>query len=369
MARKLVLILIVLAVVASCSITPAEYALKEQPAHHTNRGFRNLHIEDPNKSFFSFMRVRLFGDEVWADHEKTAADVPVQPLDLGRVKKPGPGLQVSWLGHSTFLLQYGGLNILTDPVFSDRPSPMPFAGPKRYVPHVVNYYDLPAIDFVVISHNHYDHLDTKAIKILGSAPTYLVPLGIGEWLLDEGVVASKIIEMDWWQRTLPAQTGKPVTITAQPSQHWSSRGLGDRRKTLWASWRIDFADTSVWFAGDTGYNPVTFREIGDSAGPVDLALIPIGAYAPRSFMQAYHVDPDEAVMIHRDVQARRSIGMHWGTFPLTAEDPMDPLHRLAGARLREGLSLHEFSTLAIGETISLTAPVVTAQQIAPKAAQ
>jgi N-acyl-phosphatidylethanolamine-hydrolysing phospholipase D len=353
-ARKIVMLLMMMAAVASCSFSPAEHMIEGQPPHHTNLGFQNIHIEDPNKSFFSFLWLRLFGDEVWADVEKTAADVPFQLLDINQIQNPASGLQVSWLGHSTFLLQHNGINILTDPIFSNRASPLSFTGPKRYVPHAMDYGVLPPIDFVVISHNHYDHLDSKTIARLANTPTYMVPLGLKKWFVKQGINKDKVIEMDWWQRVAPNTGDTTLTITAQPSQHWSARGLGDRRKTLWASWRLDFSDVSVWFAGDTGYNPVTFKEIAETAGSVDLALIPIGAYSPRSFMKPYHVNPDEAVMIHQDIKARRSIGMHWGTFALTAEAPMDPPHRLAGARAREGLLLNEFSTLAIGETIVMT---------------
>ncbi len=351
-ARKLIIILLAMAAISNCSFAPTEQALTGAPAHHTTTGFKNLYIEDPSKSFFSFLRLRMFGDEPWADHAKTAGDVPFQMLDRSRVMNPPEDqLQVSWLGHSTFLLQYKNINILTDPIFSDRASPLGWTGPKRYVPHVVNYSLLPAIDYVVISHNHYDHLDDTAVKLLGATPLYVVPLGLKNWFLDQGIPDNRIQELDWWQTADQSLTGPSVQIEAQPSQHWSARGLFDRRATLWASWRIHLHDTSIWFAGDTGYNPILFKEIGEKRGPMDLALIPIGAYDPRSFMQTYHVDPDEAVMIHQDIGARRSIGMHWGTFPLTAEEPMDPPKRLQAAREREGLTEVDFRALDLGQTV------------------
>ena len=352
-ARIVIVLLLSSALLASCSFSPAEKHLEGAPAHHTTRGFKNLYIDEPNKSFFTFLRMRLFGDNPWADHEKTAGDVPIQMLDIARVTAPPTEqLQVSWLGHSTFLIQYQGINILTDPIFSDRASPFGFAGPKRYTRHVVNYRELPPIDFVVISHNHYDHLDDTAAKILGNEPVYLVPLGLADWFEDQGVRADRIQQFDWWDVDTPETEGASLKVEAQPSQHWSARGLFDRRKTLWASWRIELGDKSFWFAGDTGYNPRLFREIGERAGPVDLAFIPIGAYDPRSFMKTYHVDPDEAVMIHRDIGALKSLGMHWGTYPLTAEEPMDPPRRLAAAREREGLPETDFRALTLGETIT-----------------
>ena len=351
-ARILIALLLSSALLASCSFSPAEEQLEGAPAHHTTRGFKNLYIEEPNKSFFTFLRMRLFGDEPWADHEKTAADVPFQMLDVDRITSPAPDqLQVSWLGHSTFLVQYQGINILTDPIFSDRASPFGFAGPKRYTQHVVNYSQLPPIDFVVISHNHYDHLDDTAARMLGNRPVYLVPLGLTDWFTDQGISPTRIREFDWWDVATPETPGPAIRVEAQPSQHWSARGLFDRRKTLWASWRIELAGKTLWFVGDTGYNPRLFKEIGERAGPVDLAFIPIGAYDPRSFMQTYHVDPDEAVMIHGDIGAKQSLGMHWGTYPLTAEEPMDPPRRLAAAREREGLSEKDFRALTLGQTI------------------
>ncbi|WP_262694420.1 MBL fold metallo-hydrolase [Kordiimonas aquimaris] len=358
--RKVVLLLILVAGISSCSIRPTEYALDDAPSHHTTRGFKNIHVEDPNKTFFSFLRMRMFGGVQWADHTATANLVPYQMLDLDKVRKPAAAPQISWLGHSTFLIQYQGINILTDPIFSDRASALGFTGPKRYTPHTVDYTELPPIDYVVISHNHYDHLNDTAIRVLGSNPKYLIPLGLKEWLMNEGVSETSISELDWWQQANPSFTRgltHALQIEAQPSQHWSARGIFDRRKTLWASWHINFGDLSIWFAGDTGYNPIQFKEIGEKNGPVDLALIPIGAYDPRDFMQTYHVDPDEAVEIHKDLKARKSIGMHWGTYPLTAEEPMDPIQRLRQARVREDISPSEFGTMKLGATMVLHNPM------------
>ncbi len=352
-ARKTIILLLGAALVASCTVTPRDIAIDGAPAHHTTRGFKNTVITDPNKTFFSFIRLRLFDDEKWADHEATAGDVPFQMLEIDRVNNPSDTLQVSWLGHSTFLIQYQGLSILTDPIFSDRASPVSFAGPKRYVPHVVDYSLLPPIDFVIISHNHFDHLDDTAVKLLGNRPYYFVPLKLRSWFLDQGIEANRVQELDWWEIADPVRTGPNLRIEAQPSQHWSARGLYDRRKSLWASWHLTIGDKSLWFAGDTGYNPLQFKEIGAKNGPVDLALIPIGAYDPRAFMKTYHVDPDEAVMIHRDIGALQSIGMHWGTYALTAEEPMDPPRRLAAARLREGLAPDAFRAIDIGQTVIL----------------
>ncbi len=322
------------------------------PVHHTKDGFRNLYLEDPQKNFFSFIAMRFFGEEQWAEHAQYAEKIPHQMLDLQKVQQPVAQPQISWLGHSTFLIQYQNINILTDPIFSDYASFTSLAGPQRYVPHVVNYDDLPQIDYVIISHNHYDHLDEPTIIRLQQQkemPHFYVPLGIGEWLADYDIPAEKFTEMDWWD----SQRMGDLQITATPSQHWSARGLFDRRETLWASWYVQIAGFQFWFAGDTGFNERLFKEIGTSIGEVDLALIPIGAYAPRDFMKPYHINPAEAVKIHQLINAKQSVGMHWGTFPLSAEDPTEPPRLLKEALVDLNLDEGSFRALTLGETLIL----------------
>ncbi|WP_395339298.1 MBL fold metallo-hydrolase [Ningiella sp. W23] len=312
--------------------------------------FKNVHLQDKNKTFFDFMKMRFFGAAPWANHASLAHTVSTQTPNLQKILSPPDSPLVTWLGHSMFLIQYQGKTILTDPIFSERASPVSFAGPKRYIPHPLDYSLLPDIDIVVISHDHYDHLDEKAIRSLGNTAHYYVPLGLKSWFLSKNVLNENISEMDWWDTVIIDEN---ITIEALPSQHWTARGLGDRFASLWASWAITFSDFTVWFAGDTGYNSKVFKPIGEHLGTVDLALIPIGAYAPRWFMQDYHVNPKEAVMIHQDLQAKRSIGMHWGTFPLTAEAPAEPAERLQEALSELGLTSAEFGVLAIGESAEI----------------
>lgn len=345
------ILLVVLSLCGACSAqtlsSTADTLKADIPAHHTENGFTNPHIDEPDKNFFSFLRMRFFGDEQWADHEALAEQIPVQPVDIERITSPQNKLQVTWLGHSTFLIQYQGKNVLTDPIFSDRASPMSFAGPKRYIPHVIDYTKLPPIDAVVISHSHYDHLDVEAVEILVNNTHFFVPLKLKQWFIDQDVSAKNVTELDWWQ----SQEHNGVSLQALPSQHWSARGIGDRFETLWASWSIKIADKHVWFAGDTGYNPIQFKQIGDAVSAVDLALIPIGAYAPRWFMQTYHVNPEEAVQIHQDIGALKSIGMHWGTFPLTAEPPAEPPQKLDEAKQRMQIDDQAFITMVVGQTL------------------
>jgi len=309
----------------------------------------NNHIDHPNKSFWTFLKLRWFGEEQWADYEKAADLIPKTIVDLNQLESNQS--QVTWIGHSSFLLQLGSVNILTDPVFSERASPVSFAGPKRYTLPALMPEQLPKIDAVVISHNHYDHLDEKSIRALGNEPMYFVPSGLKAWFIDVGIDPSRVQELRWWQKLELDGFG----VTALPSQHWSARGLGDRHKTHWASWLINAGGKTLWFAGDTGYNDKDFVEIGNYIAKqhqqLDIALIPIGAYGPRHFMKTYHVNTEEAVQIHRDVQARFSIGMHWGAFPLTSEWPMEPYEWLNRLRDEGKVGTYPFETLKIGETI------------------
>lgn len=320
---------------------------RARPAHHTDEGFRNLYIESAEKSPFSFLMMKFFGDTPFSDQAAEAHLVPVAEPAIESIHDPADKVQLSWLGHSSFLIQYAGLNLLTDPILSDRASPVSFAGPKRLVVKPIELEDLPSIDFVVISHNHYDHLDIKTIRTLANQAQFIVPLKLKDWFVSLDVPAAGVYELDWWQ----SFSASNIEFTATPSQHWSARGLFDRNKTLWAAWHIRIDNFTLWFGGDTGYNPVQFKEVARKLGAVDLGLIPVGAYSPRWFMGPQHVNPEEAVKIHQDIQATRSIGMHWGTFQLTAEPMMEPVERLQKARLAAKLRDDEFFTMAIGETL------------------
>lgn len=342
-ASSATVLLIVVFWLCACSSAPREVSAP----HHTEEGFQNVYAEPNDRNIFSFFWMRWFGDRPWADQAEQAYLVPVMDAQLPTINQPGEEPQVTWLGHATFLLQYQGLNILTDPIFSDRASPVSFAGPERLTPKPMDFSKLPPIDLVVISHNHYDHLDEKSINMLGSDPHYLVPLGLRSWLIDHGIDSRRITELDWWQQV---QVGS-VELTATPSQHWSSRSLFDRNETLWASWLITIDDWTAWFGGDTGYNPVQFKEIGDYADTIDVALIPIGAYQPRWFMKTNHVNPAEAVMIHKDLDARMSLAMHWGTFQLAAEGIKETLDDVFTAREEHQVPETDFLIMAIGATM------------------
>ncbi len=346
---KYTLLGISLFLIAACSGTGpvAEFDPTAPKAHHTEDGFRNLYIDDENKpGFFSFLfRVRL--QEDWPDEDELIENspTPTTEVNLEKVRHPDPDkLQVTWIGHSTFLLQKNGINILTDPIFSDRASPFASLGPRRYSQPAIALNDLPEIDAVIISHNHYDHMDEATIEALGNNPRWYVPLNNGGLFKEAGI--TNIKELDWWEDERHGGT----TYTLTPSQHWSGRGLFDRYKALWGGWAVQFAgDTDrIWFGGDTGYNDIQFKQIGDRLGPFNLSLIPVGAYDPRWFMKAAHANPEDAVQIHLDVKSQHSIGMHWGTFVLTSEPVTEPPVRLKKAVKDAGLPPQSFITLPIG---------------------
>ena len=310
--------------------------------------FQNPYTVAPQKSFFSFLWMRMRTDWVDVTEASQVPKVKVNPVELRSSQQD----QVLWLGHSTFLIQVDGVNILTDPVFSERASPVSFAGPKRYTPIALKLDELPQIDAVVISHNHYDHLDQDSITKIETDhdPFWYVPLKNRPLLEEAKVPKKQIIELDWWQEsssTLGSQKSV-VKFTATPAQHWSARGLFDRNEMLWSSWAIQINDYKVFFGGDTGYNKSYFKDIGQRLGPFDLGLIPIGAYAPRAFMRYSHVEPRESVKIHIDIKAKQSFGAHWGTFPLTAEPIMDPPKRLKEALKDSKLSAQSFITPILG---------------------
>jgi len=295
--------------------------------------------------------------------DRSAADRPVALPVLHEPRATAPArpgeLSATWVGHATVLLRIGGRNVLTDPMFSPRASPFSWTGPDRRTPLPFALAALPHIDVVLISHNHYDHLDEASVLGLqrqaGGAPLFIVPRGLDAWFRDLGI--TNVRSQGWWE-TRPVREAAPgMQVTGVPAVHWSARGLFDRNASHWGGWVLQAGGHSVYFAGDTGYGDGRdFRQIGQRFPALDLALIPVGAYEPRWFMRAQHVDPAEAVQLFRNLGARRALGIHWGSFVM-ADEPLDaPIAAVDAARRSQGVAESDFRLLAHGETWEIAPP-------------
>ncbi len=241
----------------------------------------------------------------------------------------GSTIRATFVNHATVLIQTGGQNILTDPIWSERASPLSWAGPRRFKPPGIEFQDLPPINAVLVSHNHYDHMDLPTLRRLAEIhnPVFIVPLGNAAYLQRANI--SNIRELDWWQETAVGT----VTVYAVPAQHWSRRGLFDTNRALWAGYYVTHREGAVFFAGDTGMND-HFGAVRDRLGAPDLALLPIGAYLPRWFMAPQHIDPFEAVAAHAELGARQTMAIHFGTFALGDDGQDQPVDDLT-------LALHD----------------------------
>jgi len=271
---------------------------------------------------------------------------PAQPAPPAEIQE---GARVTFINHSTFLIQTKDYNILTDPHYGTRASPVSWAGPKRVRAPGVRFEDLPRIDVVLVSHNHYDHTDLETLKRLQRVfrPLFLVAQGNKDWFEANGL--KPVQEFDWWQETQIETGGSTLRVTFVPAQHFSARGIFDRNRTLWGGFVFENLGLRFFFAGDTGYND-HFKEIRKRLGAPDVALLPIGAYEPRWFMQEGHMNPEDAVMAHLDLEARNSFGIHFGTFADLTDEPIDePVIRLREELRRRQLSPEEFRALSFGE--------------------
>lgn len=308
--------------------------------HFDGTRFHNLHGHRTDRSLRDLWRWHRSGNRAaWPEN------VPVTPA---KPPERSEAARITMVGHASMLIQVAGLNILTDPVWSERASPVAFAGPRRVTAPGIAFDDLPPIDAVLLTHNHYDHLDLATLRRLHArhAPRFIMPLGTDATVRRAGRDLRMTVA-DWRD----AVRLGPATITLTPSHHWSSRGLRDRRMALWTGYWIATDHTQIWFAGDTGYGDGTlFRDLRADLGAPDIALIPIGAYEPRWFMAPQHVAPEQSVQIFGDIGARQALGFHWGTFQLTDEPRDAPVELLQQALAQAGIDPTRFVALHPGQT-------------------
>lgn len=326
---------------------PPDFNPCTDKSHHTKKGFRNPKgspRRQPLTGELAREAAHFMGEMLTAlKHNPFPADHVIPESTALRQYAANPSLQkLLWLGHASFLIKMGELTVLTDPYLTDYASPFPTPSTKRLVPSAIAIESLPSVDVILVSHNHYDHLDTKALLRLARRfprACVVVPLGLTGLIKKQGF--QRVFELDWYESV----DIEGLTVTGVPAIHMSRRGLTDMNKTLWCGFALQTGHSKVYFAGDTAYGPV-FKQIGQIVGPFDLGLVPIGAYQPRSLMRMVHTTPEEAVAIGEDIRAKKLIGMHWGTIRLTTEPMMEPK-----TRFLEAHSDIPRQTLRIGETV------------------
>ncbi|MDX1292945.1 MAG: MBL fold metallo-hydrolase [Hyphomonas sp.] len=344
--RAILVVLVLLGCTAGITImwafiksrAPLEYEVSD---HFDGRRFINPTLsEQLHPGLSDVLGMITEGRPTWPNDVATTGS-PQMDTDLDQ-----DGMAVTFVNHATFLIQMPGVTILTDPVWSDRASPVSWSGPRRVRAPGVDFDALPAVDVVVISHNHYDHLDLPTLQRLNArfSPQFVVPLG--NRLLLESIGISEVRELDWWE-SIDALSGTQIVLT--PAQHSSGRGLFDRGRSLWGSFFIKRGSRSLYFGGDAGYS-THFADIRERLGAPEIALLSIGAYEPRWFMAPLHMNPAEAVIAHRDLAAGLSIGMHFGTFQVAAEGFDSPWADLADALERHAIAPESFITFPEGDT-------------------
>jgi len=334
---RLITLIVMMGVLSACSSN--EYKNSD---HHSGGRFYNHADEVPHSRWAALKWIMTRKPGFWPEwRENTNQPVLAGPLKAGE-------LSATFINHATFLLQIKNINCLTDPIFSERASPFSWLGPKRVRAPGLLLKDLPHIDCVVISHNHYDHMDKNSIHDLAEKdnPIFIVPLGNANLVKSFG--AHKVVELDWWQQT-PLPDGE-TTVTLVPAQHWSARGLFDRNQALWGGFVIRSPSLKIYFAGDTGYGNF-FSDIKKKLGPMDVSFLPIGAYLPKWLMQHHHMNPEEAVQAHVDLGSQLSLAMHFGTFQLSDEGIDDPVRELQVALEKRGFNKDRFQANSNGKTI------------------
>lgn len=308
----------------------------------------------PQKSFWTAMKWRWTRTPaIWPDSRSIKFSPTVgQPLK-------GQQTAVTWIGHSSFLLEFENFRVLTDPVYSKTVGPVSWLSPKRIVEPGVKLSETPKVDLILISHDHFDHMDLPTLEYFAARDNPVVIAGKGNKKLLEETGFTKVIELEWWEKHVLAE-GTDVTFV--PAQHWSTRTLLSRNSTLWGGFFLKTKGKTLYFVGDTGYHQNLFKQIQERVGTPDFSFIPIGAYAPRDFMRDQHVDPKEAFDLHVDMKSKQSVGMHFGTFQLSDEAIDEPCELLSIESKLRGVALNEFSCMEIGETRFLFKPELRAEK-------
>jgi N-acyl-phosphatidylethanolamine-hydrolysing phospholipase D len=302
------------------------------PAKRSAEAFKNVDPAYRRASYYERLHSLIVGS-TWLVPERRVAPLASVAPDVRALRENGHQATVTWIGHSTLLVQLDGVTFLTDPIWAGRSGPFGgLVGVNRFTPPPVRLEDLPPIDFVLISHDHYDHLDEPTVRRLARIfnPTFVVPMGIKAWLGDRGI--TNAVELNWGQSI----SFKGLTIVCTPAQHGSGRTMVDQGRRLWASWAV-LGSQRFYYAGDTGYYS-HFKEIGDALGPFDLAALPIGSYTPREIARPVHISPEESLQAWTDLRAARFIGVHWGTFNLAREPYDEPIARIGAEVERRQLN-------------------------------
>jgi L-ascorbate metabolism protein UlaG (beta-lactamase superfamily) len=341
--------ILALAILFACTSSPFErseqISSSHKPKHHTSNGYQNYPFVEtaaPKGLLFYMRRVwrSVFIPDIPDGHKLSEWESTER---LNSIE----GDSITWLGHASFLIRVANKTILTDPFLSKYASPVSWAGPTRFVASPIPINTLPAIDMVIVSHNHYDHLDDETIRNLKNKDNIhvIVPLGLKPFFIERGY--TMVTELDWGQSV----SVEGIEMTAEPAVHDSARSISDHNETLWASWVINSAQKRIFFIGDTGYSDTIFNDLGDKYGSFDYAILPIGAYEPRELMWMSHTTPEEAISIGIDVRAKTLIASHWGTVSSLSDEPMfSPPIRFKKSGADRGLSNKDLWTMKVGET-------------------
>ncbi len=328
--------------VTNSTQTKATFTFPRRQRFHNPPG--SPHSTGSLKDFWNYVVKQAFRPvpKEWPQHHVVPSEIALQQLEAASEHS------ITWLGHAAFVLQLGGRRIVLDPFLANRASPLSFAGPRRFIPAPLGITDLGQIDTLVISHNHYDHLCWHTLKHLPNRETVEVmcPTGLASWFKKRGF--QNVTELGWHQTSYAGD----IKVTALPAIHHSRRGVFDANTSLWAAFLFEYHGFKVYFGGDSAMGPV-FRQTGHKYGPIDLALIGIGAYAPRKLLRSVHASPEEAVEMGKAINARSLLGMHWGTIELSQENTFEPAYRFQKAALAAGYQDKEILLPSVGETVAL----------------